>query len=250
MSKVDIERRDDGLRVITLNDPGRRNILDAAMCADLLRAVQDVAADPGAKVVVVTGAGTAFCGGADMPAVFGDRERSVAQIRDDLHEVYRSFLALRELKIPTISAVQGPAVGAGLNLAMVCDLRIAGPDAAFSATFSRIGLHPGGGCTWFLVQAMGQDRALKMLLDGGSKRGADAVASGVATHFAEDPLAEALKLGERYAALDAQLLRDIKTAVEIAASSSLETTLEFESWAQASAATKPEVHEYIRSFEK
>lgn len=250
MSKVTIERHDDGLRVITLDDPERRNILDAAMCADLLAAVQDVAADRGAKALVVTGAGTAFCGGADMPAVFGDRDRSVAQIRDDLHEVYRSFLAIRELGIPTISAVQGPAVGAGLNLAMVCDIRIAGPEAAFAATFSRIGLHPGGGCTWFLVQAMGQDRALKMLLDGGSKRGADAVSSGVATHFAEDPLAEALKLGARYAALDAQLLRDIKSAVEIAASSSLETTLEFESWAQASAATKPEVHEYIRGFHK
>ncbi|GAA1422522.1 enoyl-CoA hydratase [Agrococcus citreus] len=250
MSKVDIERHDDGLRVITLNDPERRNILDAAMCADLLAAVEEVAADPDATALVVTGAGTAFCGGADMPAVFGDRERSVAQIRDDLHEVYRSFLAIRELKIPTISAVQGPAVGAGLNLAMVCDIRIAGPDAAFSATFSRIGLHPGGGCTWFLVQAMGQDRALKMLLDGGTKRGADAVASGVATHFADEPLAAALKLGGRYAALDAQLARDIKAAVAIAASGTLSATLEFESWAQASAATKPEVHEYIRGFQK
>jgi enoyl-CoA hydratase len=97
---------------------------------------------------------------------------------------------------------------------------------------------------------MGADSALKMLLDGGSMRGADAVASGVATVFAEDPRAEALKLGERYAQLHAQLSRDIKTAVEIAGTSNLATTLEFESWAQASAATKPKLREYIESFSK
>lgn len=253
MSVVTLEHGDRGLRVITLNDPDRRNILAPQLCAQLLETVQTVAADPDAKALIVAGAGTAFCGGADMPAIFGDQSRSVATLRDDLHEVYASFLAIRALAIPTIAAVQGPAVGAGLNLAMVCDIRIAGPDASFSATFSRIGLHPGGGCTWFLVQAMGQDRALKMLLDGGSKRGADAVASGVATHFAEDPLAEAHVLASRYVALDVQLLRDIKSAVAMAASSAAATfgpTLEFESWAQASAATKPVVHEYIKSFQR
>lgn len=250
MSKVMLERRDDGVRVITLDDPDRRNILAPELCGDLLAAVQAVLADGGARALVVTGAGSAFCGGADMPAVFGDRDRSVAQLRDDLHEVYRSFLAIRELQIPTIAAVQGPAVGAGLNLAMVCDLRVVGPDASLAATFSRIGLHPGGGCTWFLVRAMGADRALKMLLDGGAVRGADAVAAGVATHFAEDPLEASLALAQRYAAIDGQLVRDIKRAVEIASSASLETTLEFESWAQASSATKDAVHEFLRSFQK
>lgn len=250
MSKVTLERREDGLRIVTLNDPERRNILAAEMCDELFSTVQSIAADPEARAVVIAGAGTAFCGGADMPAVFGDRDRSVAQFRDDLHEVYRSFLAIRGLRIPTISAVQGPAVGAGLNLAMVCDIRVAGPEAAFSATFSRIGLHPGGGCTWFLVQALGQDGAMKMLLDGGTKRGVDAVSSGVVTHYADDPLAEAVKLGARYAQLDPQLLRDIKAAVGIAASSTFEATLEFESWAQASSATKPTVHEYLQGFQR
>lgn len=250
MSKVTLERHDDGVRVITLDDPDRRNILAPELCADLLAAVHEVAADAAARALVVTGAGTAFCGGADMPAVFGDRDRSVAQLRDELHEVYRSFLAVRDLSIPAIAAIQGPAIGAGLNLAMVCDVRVVGPDASLAATFSRIGLHPGGGCTWFLVQALGPDRALKMLLDGGSKRGADAVASGLATHFAEDPLAEALRLAQRYAAIDPQLTRDIKAAVKIATTSTFEATLEFESWAQASAATKPAVHEYIRGFQK
>src|SRR5690242_12438949 len=123
------------------------------MRADLLEAVTSVREDAAAAALVVTGAGTAFCGGADLPAIFGGSSRPVAALRDELHAVYASFLVLKSLDIPTIAAVQGPAVGAGLNLAMACDIRIAGPDAKFAATFSRIGLHPGGGCTWFLVQA-------------------------------------------------------------------------------------------------
>lgn len=250
MDKVKLEAHDCGLRVITLNDPTRRNILNAEMCTDLLQAVQTVQADSDARALVLAAEGTVFCGGADMPEVFGDHTRSVAQIRDDLHAVYASFLAVRELKIPTISAVQGPAIGAGLNLAMVCDIRVAGPDAQFAATFSRIGLHPGGGCTWFLVQTMGSASALKMLLEGERKSGADAVRSGLATVFAEDPFAEALRLGESYAALDSQLSRDIKTAVQIASTSDFATTLEFESWAQASAATKPQLRRYVERFRK
>lgn len=250
MSKVVLDKHDSGLRVITLNDPDRRNILDVRLCAELIEAVESVADDAAATALVVAGAGSAFCGGADMPAVFGNRDRSVAEIRDDLHEVYASFLAIRELKIPTIAAVQGPAVGAGLNLAMVCDIRVVGPDASLAATFSRIGLHPGGGCTWFLVEAMGRERAFKMLLDGGQKRGRDIVDSGLAAVFSEEPLAEARKLGERYAQMDGQLSRDIGRAVDIAAGNSMETTIEFESWAQASAATKPTVHEYLEQFRK
>lgn len=250
MSKVRIDTRDDGVRVIVLDDPGRRNILAPQLCADLLAAVDAVKADPGTRAVIVTGEGSAFCGGADMPAVFGDTSRSVARLRDDLHEVYESFLSIRDLGVPVIAAVHGPAVGAGLNLAMVCDVRIAGPDSVFAATFSRIGLHPGGGCTWFLVRTMGKDRALKMLLDGGSVRGQQAVEAGVATVFADDPMAEAVKLASRWSAIDPQLTRDIKAAVEIAAKSDFTTTLEFESWAQASAATKPALAAYVDTFRK
>lgn len=250
MSKVEVERRPSGLRVLTLNDPDRRNVIDLGMRTQLLDAVAAIAQDDDARALVVTGAGSSFCAGADLPAIFGDRDRTVAQIRDDLHQVYESFLAIRSLRIPTIAAVQGPAVGAGLNLAMVCDLRVAGPAAKFAATFSQIGLHPGGGCTWFLVQALGKDGALKMLLDGGTLRGPEAVASGIATAFAEDPLSEALAAGERYAALDAQLSKDIKTAVDTAATAGFQATLEFESWAQASAATKPEIHRFLERFRK
>lgn len=250
MSKVRLEHRDDGLRLLTLTDPDRRNVIDATMRADLLSAVTQVSDDAAASALVVTGQGSAFCAGADLPAIFGDTSRSVATLRDDLREVYASFLALRSLNIPTIAAVQGPAVGAGLNLAMVCDIRVAGPHASFAATFSRIGLHPGGGCTWFLVEALGRERTLKLLLDGGRVDGERAVAEGLAAVLDADPLAAALELGSRYAALENGLSRDIKRAVTIAARDGFDATLDFEAWAQASSATGPRIQEFVARFRK
>lgn len=250
MSKVTLTAEESGLRVLTLNNPDKRNIIDHAMREELLGAVHAVRDDPMATSLVVTGEGTAFCGGADLPAIFGDTDRPVATIRDDLHTVYESFLALRSLAIPTVAAVQGAAVGAGLNLALVCDLRIAGPNAKFAATFSQIGLHPGGGCTWFLVQAMGEQRALKLLLDGGTVMGPDAVEAGLAMSLEEDPVTAAFELARGYAAMDSQLARDIKKAVRTAARDGFEATLELESWAQASSATKPAIQEFMARFRK
>lgn len=234
-----------GVRVLTLTDPDRRNAIGPRMRDELTAAVAAVAADPDARALVVAGAGSAFCAGADLPAVFGGPERPEAEIRRDLQRIYRSFLAVAELPIPTLAAVQGPAVGAGLNLAMCCDLRIAGPRAVFAATFTKLGLHPGGGCTYFLVRALGRQRALEVLLDGGSLTAEQAVARGLALRVEDDPLAAALAQAARYAELDPDLVRDIKRATQLADTEGFAATLEFESWAQASTATKPAIREAI-----
>lgn len=250
MSKVDL-RNDDGRWTLTLTDPDRRNCLDEVMIRELGEAVSTVAADADARTLVVTGEGTAFCAGADLPALFGEAgERSVADLRRHLHTVYDSFLRLRALEIPTVAAVQGAAVGAGLNLAMACDVRIAGPRASFAATFSKIGLHPGGGCTWFLVDALGPQKALALLLDGGALRGEEAVAQGLALRVVDDPLADAHETAARWAAIDPALARDIKSAVGVARTGDFGATLEFESWAQASSATGPAIQEVVASFRK
>ncbi len=249
MSKVELAN-DAGRWRLTLNDPDRRNCIDQAMCEELGDAVSAVAADPGARTLIVTGAGTAFCAGADLPALFGDTGRTVAEIRDHLHDVYDSFLCLRSLAIPTIAAVQGPAVGAGLNLAMACDIRIAGPRASFAASFSRIGLHSGGGCTWFLVDALGPQKALALLLDGGALDGPAAVREGLAMELADDPVAVAVELAERWAALEPTLVRDIKKAVGLAHRGDFRAALEFESWAQASSATGPRIQKAVARFRR
>ncbi|MEU9576872.1 enoyl-CoA hydratase [Streptomyces chilikensis] len=249
MTKVDLVE-DGGRWTLTLNDPDRRNCLDETMCRELGEAVATVAGDPGARTLVVTGAGSAFCAGADLPALFGDAGRPVAEVREHLHRVYRSFLGLRELRIPTVAAVQGPAVGAGFNLAMACDVRVAGPRASFAATFTRIGLHPGGGCTWFLVDALGPQKALALLLDGGTLDAEEAVREGVALSVAEDPAVAARELTERWAAVDPALVRDIKRAVGIARTGDFGATLEFESWAQACTATGEEIQRAVERFRR
>jgi enoyl-CoA hydratase len=250
MTTVHVTERDDGLRILTLDRQERRNALDLPMCADLGAAIDAVAGDAGARALVVTGAGSAFCAGADLPALFGEPGRSVGDTRTHLRSVYDSFLRLRGLAIPTVAAVHGPAVGAGLNLALSCDVRVAGPNASFAASFARIGLHPGGGCTWFLVDALGRQRALALLLSGGAVSGPAAVSAGLALELADDPFARAVELARAWCQLDPDLARNVKTAVRIAAESGFGPALEFEAWAQADSAGRPAAAQNVDRFRR
>ena len=250
MSKVAVACT-DGVCLITLTDPERRNAMDDVMGAELIAATAAIAEDPDVRAVVVTGEGRAFCAGADLPALFGDPARPVAQTRDRLQSYYRAFFSVLELKIPTVAAVNGPAVGAGLNLAMACDVRVAGPDATFGATFAKIGLHPGGGCTWFLVRALGPSRALQTLLLGEPLPAVQAVAWGLAEGVEQDPVAAALSLAGRFAAVDPALARHIKRSVAIAVETDdLGAVVEYESWAQAASASSPQLQEWVAKFRR
>ncbi|MBA9005468.1 MULTISPECIES: enoyl-CoA hydratase [Thermomonospora] len=247
---IRLEGGDDGVRVLTLADPERRNAIGTVMREELIAAVGRVREDPDARVLVVAAEGSSFCAGADLPALFGEPGRAVGEIRKGLRAYYESFLVLRDLEIPTIAAVQGPAVGAGLNLALCCDIRIAGPGARFAATFSRIGLHPGGGCTYFLTRELGAQRALALLLEGGRLTAEQALERGLVLSIADDPLAAAMELARGYAGLRPGLARDVKLAVRLAAGGDLESVIEYESWAQAESATHPEIAEFAARFSK
>lgn len=246
--RVLYERREDGVRILMLNDPDRRNAIGPEIQNELVNRIGEVSVDRESRVLVVGGIGTAFCAGADLPAVFGDNERSVSEIRRDLQEYYQCFLPLLDLPFPTIAAVQGPAIGAGLNLALSCDIRLAGPSALFGATFSRIGLHPGGGCTFFLTRCMGEQRALRVMLQGDTLDANAAVANGLADELVDDPTEAALTMASRFAELDPQLCYDMKQAVRIAAEHGFGPSLEFEAWAQASSAKRPEVQDSVARF--
>ena len=250
MALVELEVRAGGVCLATLNDPERRNPMGDEMGAQLIAVCSAVAADPEARVLVLTGAGRAFCAGADLPQLFGPAAQApVTETHARLQSYYRPFFAMRDLAIPTVAAVNGAAIGAGLNLAMACDVRVAGAGATFGATFTRIGLHPGGGCTWFLVQAIGASRALRVLLLGEPLDAAQAVAWGLADGPAEDALAAALELAAGFAGVDPALARHVKKAVDIAArTGDLGATLEYESWAQAASATSPQLHDWVARF--
>ncbi len=241
---------DGPIRTIRLNAPERLNALDLDLLAELRAAIDTVKADSEARALIVAGAGKGFCAGANLQSMFGDVSRPVHELRNHLKAVYGSFLGLRDLTIPTIAAVHGAAVGAGLNIALACDIVVAGPRAAFGPTFAEIGLHPGGGCSWLLTERMGAGNALAAILSGEIIRTDDAIRLGIANLRADDAEAHANELAAKYATRSPELNANIKRSVRIAATADLETSVDFESWAQASSVGSAEFGAYLETFFK
>ena len=249
MAKLTVTDEGDGVRLMTLRDPERRNAMGSEMAAEMLAATAALREDAEVRVLVVTGEGRGFCAGADLPVLFGDPARPVQQVHAALQGYYQAFLGIHALPFPTIAAVNGAAVGAGLNLAMACDIRIAGPHAKLGATFSRIGLHPGGGCTWFLVRAMGASRALRTLLLGELLDVEASVALGLVEGPEQDCVAASLDLARRFAEVDPLLARHITRSVGLAVETDdLRAVLEYESWAQAASASSEQLQEWVARF--
>ncbi|MCV7062262.1 enoyl-CoA hydratase, partial [Mycolicibacterium vaccae] len=159
MSELVLTQVEDRVALITVNDPDRRNAVTAEISAALRAAVESAEADPEVHAVIVTGAGKAFCAGADLTALGEATE-------EGLRVIYDGFLAVADCTLPTIAAVNGAAVGAGLNLALAADVRIAGPAAMFDPRFQKLGIHPGGGATWMLHRIVGPQTARAALLFG------------------------------------------------------------------------------------
>ncbi|MDX3900867.1 MAG: enoyl-CoA hydratase-related protein [Sphingobium sp.] len=214
MSLLLSERR-DGVLILTLNDTGRRNILSAELSGMLTEAVLAAGDDLRVKALIVTGAGSAFCAGARL----NDLEAAAAGDDSAVQAVYRAFLTVADCPLPTIAAVNGPAVGAGLNLALACDMRVAVPDAPFDTRFLQIGLHPGGGHGWMLLRAVGWAMASRMLLGQQVLRGEAALAARLVEQLCapEDLLATALAIAAPMAASPRDLLLRTKASLRHAA---------------------------------
>lgn len=210
--------RRDGAAILTLNDPPRRNILSGALCRDLIRAVEDANADPGVTMIILTGAGPAFCAGADL----GDLQDAAKGDDTAVRTVYRSFMAVADSPLPTLAAVNGPAVGAGFNLALACDMRIACPAARFDTRFLQIGLHPGGGHAWMLLRAVGWAQASRMLLAGAETGCEDALAIGLIQEAvpADALIDHAMKMTGHLRATPRELLLRTKASLRLAARAS------------------------------
>jgi enoyl-CoA hydratase len=180
MSEIHTER-DGAVATLTLNAPKRRNALTPAMAAELSAACDALDADDGVGAVVIRGSGGAFCAGAELAALGRVAEDPVeAERYDELDRIYGAFLRVGRLRAPTIAAVRGSAVGAGLNLMLVCDLRIVAEDARIIAGFLRIGVHPGGGGLTLLQRLAGRETAAAMALFGAEIRGVRAHELGLA----------------------------------------------------------------------
>jgi enoyl-CoA hydratase len=191
---------------------------------------------------VVTGAGGAFCAGADL-AVLETAERTAYA------RIYAAFLRVARSPLPTVAAVNGAAAGAGMNLALACDIRLVSDRARFMPRFLDIGLHPGGGHTWLLQRAVGRERALALLLTGVEPRGAEAVEWGLAllcVDGADQLVPEATAMARRAAAHPRVLVERIKATVDaVAALDQLEAAVEMELDAQVWSAEQQHFRERV-----
>lgn len=190
---------------VVLNDPERRNALSQPMVERIVTVFDELESQPEVNAVVLTGAPPAFCAGADLAELEGVS-------RETLKPIYEGFLRIARSPLPTIAAVNGPAVGAGINLALVCDLRIAGRRARFSARFLGLGLHPGGGNTWLLQQIGGSQLATAMTLFGEVLNGEAAAERGLVWRVVDDEelIPTALKLAEFAASAPPALVQELK----------------------------------------
>lgn len=206
MPEVLLERS-DRVAVITVHDPDRRNALTFELSDQLAAAVAACEQDEDVHAVVVTGTPPAFCAGADLTALGEARE-------DGLRRIYAGFLAVANCALPTIAAVGGAAVGAGLNLALACDLRVAGPRARFDARFLQLGIHPGGGMTWMLQRLTGPQTATAMTLFGQVLDADTAVRTGLAWSRTEGGHDELLAAATDLARASAAAPRDLVLAIK------------------------------------
>ncbi len=226
---VDVELTSDGVAVVRLDDPERRNALTNDLVEAMVRTFDELEASGDTRAVVVTGAGGAFCAGADLSQLGESRETG-------LRHIYEGFLRVARSPLLSVAAVNGPAVGAGMNLALACDVIVAGASARFDTRFLALGIGPGGGHTWWLQRRVGPQGAAAMVLCGETLDGAAAERSGLAWRSVDDdellPTARALAAGA--AAAPPELLARTKRTLAATAggthADALETELETQLW--------------------
>ena len=194
---------------LTLNNPAERNTLTAPMVAEILAAMDEIEADDGVGAVVVTGAAPAFCAGANL----GNLQEATG---DSLGTIYAGFLRIANSPLPTLAAVNGAAVGAGMNLALGCDVRIAARRAKFDTRFLQIGIHPGGGHTWMFRRIAGPQATMAAVLFGEVLDGAEAERVGLVHRCVDDDqlLAVAQEMAARAASAPRELSITVKQTIQ------------------------------------
>jgi len=255
MSSPLIVERTDHVETWTLDLPDQRNPISGDDMIDaLVHAADRANRDRSVRAVIITGAGSAFSAGgnvkdmADRAGMFGGSAHELRHgYRDGIQRIPR---ALHACEVPLIAAVNGPAVGAGCDLAMMCDLRIASPTAFFAESFVKLGLIPGDGGAWFLPRAVGAARAAEMALTGDRVDAETALAWGMVSRVvpAESLLAEARALADRIAANPPQAVRMAKKLLREAQSQSLDSVLELSATMQGAAHQTRDHHEAVAAF--
>jgi 2-(1,2-epoxy-1,2-dihydrophenyl)acetyl-CoA isomerase len=234
-------------RQITLNRPDRLNALQPDMADAIIAALDDAQADESCRAVLLTGAGRGFCSGQDLTTIVDADPDEIADLLDSYHPVIEK---IRDLPLPVVAAVNGVAAGAGCNLALACDIVIAARSATFVQAFSRIGLIPDCGGTWFLPRLVGTARARALMMLAEPLPAETAVEWGMIWQAVEDErlMPEAHILAARLASGPTVALGLIKQALDESGDNDLAGQLDLESDLQVEAAESPDHAEGVRAF--
>jgi 2-(1,2-epoxy-1,2-dihydrophenyl)acetyl-CoA isomerase len=243
--------REGGVLKITLNRPDKLNALTDSMLQELQRAFAAAADDNAVRAVLLTGAGKGFCPGQDLGNVQEMGDGGPPRYGDHIRKNYNPLiLAMTRLPKPIIAAINGVAAGAGMSLAMACDVRIASEKASFLQAFVNIGLVPDSGSTWLLPHLIGRQRALDLMLSGRKISAAEALEWGLVNQVtpAETLMDVAGAEAAKYAAAPTFAIGQLKRNLDYAMCHSLEETLEQEAAVQESCGASADHQEGVAAF--
>ena len=246
--------REGAILILTMSQPETRNALTGNNAVDeFVQACDAIRQDTSIRAVILTAEGTVFSSGGNVKDMA--RYQTQQLMPDTIREEYRNGIqrlpkALYNLDVPVIAAINGPAIGAGLDLTCMCDIRIASEKATFAESFVKVGIVPGDGGAWLLPRAVGASKAAEMAFTGDALNAEQALACGLVSRVVphEALLETALQLAQRIAANPGSVLRMTKRLLREGERSSLESLLELSAGYQALAHTTPDHHEAVRAF--
>ncbi len=238
--------------VVTLNRPQALNSFTPEMHVDLWRALDQAEANPAVRALVITGAGRGFCAGADLASFDftpGPDLIARADPRDTIDKNFNpTARRLQNLRMPTVAAVNGVAAGAGASFVMACDIAIAAPNASFIQAFSKIGLIPDAGGTWFLTERLGLARAMALAFTGDKLSAAQAKEWGMIWDVSDDCLGAATALAQRLAAMPTKALVATRHTLRASATNTLNQQLDLERDTQSAMGKTHDYFEGVKAF--
>lgn len=241
-----------GVAILTLNRPGQFNAFNREMVNLWADTLIEIASDKSIRAMILTGAGKAFCAGGDMDELDSFLTMNMSERKSFLFDnVYRVMRQVHSMDIPIIAAMNGTARGAGLDMALMCDIRIADRSAVFAESYISMGLVAGDGGSYFLPRLVGLSKALELLWTGDAVSGEEAVQIGMVSRVVDDgqALAEAVKLAERIAKQPTEAVRMMKRATIQGFSTTLDSHLDMISSHMAVLEDSPSFKERVAAFQ-
>jgi enoyl-CoA hydratase len=252
LTHLRLERPSEGVALLVLDNPDMRNAMSDEMTTSWVAAIDQLAGDASVRAVVVTGEGSAFCSGGNTSWIASEPDASVDHLRTRMLAFYRAWLSIRRLEVPTIAAINGAAIGAGLCMALACDLRFAATGAKMGLPFVKLGMHPGMAGTYLLPHVVGEAAAKDLLLTGRIVEGQEAQALGLVSRVMEREsfLADALEVAAEIAATAPIASRLTKLALADGGHRDVEACLQWEAMAQPITLATEDLQEGIRAAQE